>query len=1671
MHTLVWLDADTIKEHSTPRFLELRELWQEQHRNRTAEGPGFLQKLYRPLHAHILQKTISKCDPKSLSDFLEAACGVVRLAASLADQERTPAEGSTVVPRSVGLVECCTWLCSLCAVGNASADLAKTVATTWIYVNFVIGGPAESDDPQDFLERLTTSLSPLRVEQAHLVRCGRTEFVLRVSNDLSKGRSVSTVAKNAAASWCAELVATEHAPDDLKEAATVLGVALAEPSTPRKDAGSFVPVIFDGIRRLPEPELASEWAKCLDLVFAVPEEVLAEQTVHSIASFTYATRLDDAAKTLYFAARQLWDHYARTGVAEHLGAGRTFSEFVYSVQSLPGVDPKLRANALYLPLFFQLPNKIKKSPDLALICKEVSEFFRAEGCDCNPKVVLKGVLEAVAGWFRAAEGAGNKDLSFSIVMLLETSYPQLRQELDRCGGPRGDEVTLIEYLDSCFEEDHIPDIDPVFVELVKGADHEAVHTYLQKQIEQVRTALERKLTHHQLSANHLLEPSEHLFQSRGPKGELLPAFAAGLRQLEAKDFARAAQSFGQILSFRNLTITHQNIARDWLSYAYALMGSVIEARPLLRELSDSDCHYASVYWNLACIESDRQAQLAALVKGLERSPHPYMLQAAVYLGVLLDRRDDEQSRSWLALLPFREAITLQYFFEGSPSVEDDNARRRQDELLKRIYAYISQDDPVLPDPTNKKVDLSAIKSLRGQLRARDHLQVLGFWLRCRAGRRPTGDMKTKTDYWAEVTDIWASLGEDREAARAFGEELDCRLQFLGWLLEGGKTPHPNAVKDLLTPLERRLRTCMRQDLKQLGQGFYDRVVGWERVHKMTLLPNDGPRRDIHEFYGKMGDKLDMVLGRVSAAVMKSLHDITDYPRHRTAVIELTQELENAGKLRSSQTLRNLSERWDAFRQATDAKVRQTLASEVQAALSPLKVAFDEELSGGQCVMGNSIINAITRVNGKLLPGPKLSLAAVPEAQPTFLGDGKVSSFSVRVSSERGSSRVRITQAVACMKDSGQTFRLLDDLDVVPVLLQPDRTVVLTFEDDGVVKATGTCELEIQLRYDYSGQNLFSPSLPVRLTTTSRTRVSLDSPYVFGQEITPDEIVGRFFGRDEERSKVLGLLMNPLSPIAYIEGIRRTGKTSLFNCIRHYLSTNPTTADAEGRRLIPVHLKGGGVESYVEAGRVLFWLLSRICEEPEIAAAGVAPPDLSVCFEDMSQAYASFEEQLRKRLPESRVVAFWDDFQCLIGLAQQIGVQNPSFLSQTRGLLNILRDHRGPASPIVWLLAGFRPQVRLIQELSNVNLLAELEPIPLGFLGVDHVRDIVVTPLAGSPIQATSEAVSRIYDYTQGNPEVVQRMAAIMLAGVLRENRRAMTPADADSAAREIANMPAVFADTWCCVGELSQSQESVIVSFFNAVPKTGECIEQHRLIGRGESVEKMTREIDDLVLRKILTRHSRGQISVAAPVLEMWMRKYFSGREPRLMAAVFIDIANLTDGKGHRQLELANETVGDIAPGTFDLKTVLDAIDGYASDLVPTPIPRENKWVVNFPPGSVAVQVASLNDYCPVNIPKHLMEKAWRQGQKSDDTYLIDQMLQFMTDHPAVTHVVLCTGDQDFLSAGVERNISRGKTVHILTRRRALAGAIARVAQQHPQACKIVYLEDLLQEHLSQAKK
>lgn len=634
------------------------------------------------------------------------------------------------------------------------------------------------------------------------------------------------------------------------------------------------------------------------------------------------------------------------------------------------------------------------------------------------------------------------------------------------------------------------------------------------------------------------------------------------------------------------------------------------------------------------------------------------------------------------------------------------------------------------------------------------------------------------------------------------------------------------------------------------------------------------------------------------------------------------------------------------------------------------------------------------------------------------------------------------------------FSSRDRFSDLEITLSPEHPVLLTFEAnpkaDLDISQVGT----LVVTYDYSGSEYVSQPMSFNLKSYTCPTLPEESPYRYGRSLQADEIEKLFVGRDDEQQQILQSISNGQQVVRYVEGIRRVGKSSLLRSIEYKIKKLRLP-------LIPIVL---APDSANEPGLLLFNLLNEISHHPEVAPYKLSEIEEERCKSNPTAVYDSFLKELHEKMLNHRVVALLDDFQELVIAASIVREKDPLLANGFRNILNRIRQQATPDSRLLWVFAGQIAREQYRKMLPNVLFWGDMISLHIAFLDKDSIGEILRRPLMTTSIIVPDETVEHLHFLTAGHPELSQQMADLMFSRAVSERRTVFTPADATEAAFDLAESQDNFADTWYPQSELSEVQKEFVSSFLHSVPLGGR-IEPFKLSPNNQLTDAQKIAIDDLVMRRILDADSDGRYGIKAYVLELWLRRVL----PRLAtenlafngsAAIFIDIANLTNGKGDTFIIGLETAKGEGNPGRFSLKTILALIEKYSSRLSPAPV--ATRYAVNYPKGSPAVVECNAQGYYIENIPEAL----WTKG--SDDHTLVNKISDVEHGYPMVTHFVLVAGDKDY-RIKIESLLKKGKHVHVLSRARNLSRPETEysydfLAKEYPSRFTVQRIETLIEE-------
>jgi hypothetical protein len=1032
----------------------------------------------------------------------------------------------------------------------------------------------------------------------------------------------------------------------------------------------------------------------------------------------------------------------------------------------------------------------------------------------------------------------------------------------------------------------------------------------------------------------------------------------------------------------------------------------------------------------------------------------------------LFREDQALLRRWLPCLTLAEALLLAYYFDYE--LMDSEAR---DEAIVRLNSYRKIGEPSEPDPTADSLSLKTVESFMNDLLDRKQPAVFQFWLNCRPPRA-----QKSVNHWVCKADFLQRTGQRKEALEAFRNEVRARLA----RLEQG--PWRNLFKETQQRADQWLNQTMTPQLRESGGDIYNMLKEFDKSHPSSKWKVTPDQKKFKDFFDRGEEErskqtnaipvsgaakpiattttarplappvttvtLDAVLARVGGECYQRFRDVKDIGQVRTSLAELERAFTSASHTRAADTLRNLVSAWDACLVPASEETRRTLMERCKNALGTFEEAIRRELATSQQNVAVQLLNAFRNVHRSVSRsfGFLPALTAKPvEGEVITLDSLAGTAFAVRVVSAPTSPSVRILGAEAMLDDEVTRFRVRDKLSDLPTFVSPERGAVLTFEAERPLQLTDHRSARIDLTYEYSGDSITAKPTSVTLAPMPCPRLPDESPFIYNRKIEKHEIRGHFFGREHEQEEILDAVSDGQRPkLRYLEGIRRSGKSSLLESVRYEISRLSLP-------LVPVswNVSSSGLMDHV--GKVIFDLLDAICKEVEIANLGLVPPDEARCCTNPLQEFRKFVEETGRRLLGKRLVILLDDLHVLVNTAETCRDSNPGLSRGIVGFLNLIWESARPGAVMSWVLAGQRTKGYYQSLPLDVLLWTALRELQIDFLDESTVAAILRGALEESNVLIPDETVEWVHRLSAGYPEVVQMLGEAMFNRARSERRFILTPSDAQDAAEKVASWHS-FDGTWYPRGELSAYQKYLLVEFVRTVPVGGR-IEAFRLARGNQVTSELNESIKDLVGRHIVDLGNDGLIGIKAYILDIWLHRELLKEKPAELgsSSIFLDVANLTGGTGSPVVKLPDGKVVQLAD-------VMDRIEGYA--LSKSPIPPYPKWVINYPSGCPAVLVCSVKEYQVQNIPDSIYRKASRDKKGADDIVLQQKISDVEQDYPNLRHFVIVTGDTDY-SLAVHRLLQHGKQVHILGWERSVSHDYSILAERHPSLLTVTRLESL----------
>jgi hypothetical protein len=267
-----------------------------------------------------------------------------------------------------------------------------------------------------------------------------------------------------------------------------------------------------------------------------------------------------------------------------------------------------------------------------------------------------------------------------------------------------------------------------------------------------------------------------------------------------------------------------------------------------------------------------------------------------------------------------------------------------------------------------------------------------------------------------------------------------------------------------------------------------------------------------------------------------------------------------------------------------------------------------------------------------------------------------------------------------------------------------------------------------------------------LTLASETRQEINSPYVIGMPLSPQQEI--FVGRREISLDIERFLLTPNCPPLFLYGQRRMGKTSLLNNLGRLL---PTT-------ILPLFVDLQGPASWATDHTGFLYSLAQ-----NMIASARQQRELQLPYLSRealgSDPFVHFNEwlneveQLAAGHGQTTILLALDEFEALDDALAKGRFEETAVL----GLLRHIIQHR---TRFKLLLAGSHTLAefqRWASYLINVRLLH------LDYLHEEEARQLIERPIQEFPLRYETAASQRVLSLTRGHPFLVQLLCHEIVA--------------------------------------------------------------------------------------------------------------------------------------------------------------------------------------------------------------------------------------------------------------------------------------------------------------------
>lgn len=839
----------------------------------------------------------------------------------------------------------------------------------------------------------------------------------------------------------------------------------------------------------------------------------------------------------------------------------------------------------------------------------------------------------------------------------------------------------------------------------------------------------------------------------------------------------------------------------------------------------------------------------------------------VVLSLALKLDDKER---FLETIP--QTMTLRYHPLALTVAHQLGDSRRTAQFLAQLIAHW-QSRWELPPMAQRFANQEDLKQVVDQAIVEDQVELLIPWLEARIKKN-----KKAVDNYIELARVLEKEKEDVDGAFEIHRR---KLE----VLKRNEPPNRFLVEEACTDL---LELCKRAKRIDLGQrayrlalaattnqnllDAYDQFAPSENEQQERTEPREAERMEGRPTPisrdPQMAEKLVGITARLA-----SIRNVASYLGQQQAIDDFCSILEDRYPAESSipvDIINTTSSIIDTFSREQD-KSESRRVLYVRATQQEKRLA--ELLTGA--TLTRPLADAVTHYS-RALKQVIGDLSRQAGVAPNL--DAYIENPFISLESDRSTLVLRVTNT-SDRPVTDALIELLVEDPVVRVLGSRERTVAKMGQQEThlfnfpVEKSEGgqafgpppNITFGISLRASAEGfpnveMGIKKQSLPV---ASFRERLGTDRiPKLFqiGRALTKSESE-LFHGRNEVLEQIKDSFYGGIQKERYfLDGIRRSGKTTILNFLDTYLPEN----------VLPVYinLENFKLPGPVNSAAVLAGFCNKVgLRAVELHNAYLDIPDEQTFRTEPHEAFNRFLAEVKTALPGYVPLLMIDEFQLLLEAIARSG-RAPD---QDTLVLDQLRAHLEEGRLYTILTGSVR--FDRLSSIAEHRIFGSLRRMRVSFLSKQGMSDVLS---AGVSKWATllPEALDRVFDLTGGYPWLAQIYGAGLVDLLNRERRTVVTPDDVDFVtSADVITQPELF-KFWWPTEQLGSEEERFIEHLFRSYAGS-EPVSTREFFSNIHSREQQAfrRAFENLRACEVLDSTKTDVLRFSGAVLRQWLKQ------------------------------------------------------------------------------------------------------------------------------------------------------------------------------------------------------